>query len=117
MADRTLTAAGFDRLRAQFNPNAWSGRIEGGYRFRAQRFGITPYAAGRLRRSGLSTYAEQAATILRWPTLRRVSPTPAVNSACALTSIWADECYSDTAPVACMVKPHGLRYLTALAAP
>ena len=31
--DRTVTVAGFDRLRAQFNANAFSGRIEGGYRF------------------------------------------------------------------------------------
>ena len=31
--DRTVTVAGIDRLRAQFNANAWSGRVEGGYRF------------------------------------------------------------------------------------
>ena len=30
--DRTVTIAGIDRLRAQFNANAWSGRVEGGYR-------------------------------------------------------------------------------------
>ena len=31
--DRTVTVAGVDRLRAEFNANAWSGRVEGGYRF------------------------------------------------------------------------------------
>jgi uncharacterized protein YhjY with autotransporter beta-barrel domain len=31
--NRTVTAAGFDQLRAEFNANAWSGRLEGGYRF------------------------------------------------------------------------------------
>ena len=31
--DRTVTIAGIDRLRAQFNANAFSGRVEGGYRF------------------------------------------------------------------------------------
>ena len=31
--DRTVIIAGVDRLRAQFNANAWSGRAEGGYRF------------------------------------------------------------------------------------
>ncbi len=32
--ERTVTAAGFERLRAQFNANAYSGRIEGGYSLR-----------------------------------------------------------------------------------
>ena len=31
--DRTLTIAGGDQLRAEFNANAFSGRVEGGYRF------------------------------------------------------------------------------------
>lgn len=31
--NRTVTVAGADQLRAEFNANAWSGRIEGGYRF------------------------------------------------------------------------------------
>ena len=31
--DRTVTIAGVDRLRAAFNANAYSGRVEGGYRF------------------------------------------------------------------------------------
>jgi uncharacterized protein with beta-barrel porin domain len=57
--DRTVTVAGIDRLRAQFNANAWSGRIEGGYRFVAQGFGWTPYAAGQFTTFDLPAYAEQ----------------------------------------------------------
>jgi hypothetical protein len=39
--------AGFDQLQARFNANAYSGRIEGGYRFVSPwvNVGITPYAA------------------------------------------------------------------------
>ncbi|WP_363318103.1 autotransporter outer membrane beta-barrel domain-containing protein [Bradyrhizobium sp.] len=40
--ERTVTVAGVDRLRAQFNANAWSGRIEGGYRFVTSWMGVTP---------------------------------------------------------------------------
>ena len=58
--DRTVTVAGVDRLRAQFNANAWSGRVEGGYRFVAQGFGWTPYAAGQFTTFDLPAYAEQA---------------------------------------------------------
>jgi autotransporter-associated beta strand protein len=58
--DRTVTVAGIDRLRAQFNANAWSGRIEGGYRFVSQGFGWTPYAAGQFTTFALPVYAEQA---------------------------------------------------------
>src|SRR6202000_819296 len=31
--DRTVAVAGIDHLRAEFNANAWSGRLESGYRF------------------------------------------------------------------------------------
>jgi uncharacterized protein with beta-barrel porin domain len=55
-----VTVAGIDRLRAEFNANAWSGRVEGGYRFVAQGFGITPYAAGQFTAFELPTYSEQA---------------------------------------------------------
>jgi uncharacterized protein with beta-barrel porin domain len=58
--DRVVTVAGIDRLRAQFNANAWSGRIEGGYRFVSQGFGWTPYAAGQFTTFELPAYAEQA---------------------------------------------------------
>jgi uncharacterized protein with beta-barrel porin domain len=61
--DRTVTIAGFDQLRARFNANAWSGRVEGGYRFVAPAFGgigITPYAGGQFTTFELPNYAEQA---------------------------------------------------------
>jgi uncharacterized protein with beta-barrel porin domain len=59
--DRTVTIAGVDRLRAQFNANAFSGRVEGGYRFVApwMGLGITPYAAGQFTTFELPAYAEQ----------------------------------------------------------
>jgi len=61
--DRTVTVAGIDQLRARFNANAWSGRIEGGYRFVTPwvgGIGITPYAAGQFTTFDLPAYAEQA---------------------------------------------------------
>jgi uncharacterized protein with beta-barrel porin domain len=57
--DRTVTAAGVDRLRAEFNANAYSGRVEGGYRFATPWMGITPYAAGQFTTYSLPAYAEQ----------------------------------------------------------
>ena len=60
--DRTLTIAGIDHLRAEFTPNAWSGRVEGGYRFVAPwigGLGITPYAAAQVTTFDLPGYAEQ----------------------------------------------------------
>lgn len=57
--DRTVTAAGVDRLRAEFNANAYSGRIEGGYRYATPWMGITPYAAGQFTTYSLPAYAEQ----------------------------------------------------------
>jgi autotransporter-associated beta strand protein len=56
--DRTVTVAGIDRLRANFNANSWSGRLEGGYRFVAQGMGLTPYAAGQFTTFQLPNYAE-----------------------------------------------------------
>jgi uncharacterized protein with beta-barrel porin domain len=61
--NRTVTAAGSDQLRAQFNANAFSGRLEGGYRFVAPwvgGVGITPYAAAQFTTFDLPGYAEQA---------------------------------------------------------
>ena len=60
--DRTVTVAGIDQLRAQFNANAWSGRLEGGYRFVSpwMGIGVTPYAAGQFTTFDLPAYAEQA---------------------------------------------------------
>jgi uncharacterized protein with beta-barrel porin domain len=57
--DRTLTIAGIDRLHAEFNANAYSGRVEGGYRFVTRWMGITPYAAGQFTTYSLPAYAEQ----------------------------------------------------------
>jgi len=57
--DRTVTLAGVDRLRAEFNANAYSGRVEGGYRFAAPWMGVTPYAAGQFTTYSLPAYAEQ----------------------------------------------------------
>jgi outer membrane autotransporter protein len=58
--DRTVTVAGVDRLRAQFNANAFSGRVEGGYRFLVPWMGtgLTPYAAGQFTTFDLPDYAE-----------------------------------------------------------
>jgi uncharacterized protein with beta-barrel porin domain len=58
--DRTVTIAGIDQLRAHFNANAWSGRIEDGYRFVTPWIGVTPYAAGQFTTFDLPAYAEQA---------------------------------------------------------
>jgi autotransporter-associated beta strand protein len=59
--DRYVTLAGLDHLRAEFNANAWSGRLEGGYRFVAPvlgGIGIAPYAAGQFTSFDLPAYAE-----------------------------------------------------------
>jgi autotransporter-associated beta strand protein len=56
--DRTVTIAGADQLRARFNANAWSGRVETGYRFVTPVMGVTPYAAGQFTTFDLPSYAE-----------------------------------------------------------
>jgi uncharacterized protein with beta-barrel porin domain len=59
--DRTVAIAGIDQLHAQFHANAWSGRIEGGYRFGTPwGMGITPYAAAQFVTFALPAYAETA---------------------------------------------------------
>jgi uncharacterized protein with beta-barrel porin domain len=61
--NRTVTVAGTDQLQAKFNANAFSGRLEGGYRFVAPwigGIGITPYAAAQFTTFHLPSYAEQA---------------------------------------------------------
>ncbi|MET4625582.1 uncharacterized protein with beta-barrel porin domain [Bradyrhizobium sp. I1.8.5] len=63
--DRTVTIAGADHLQARFNANAWSGRLEGGYRFVAPVIGgvgLTPYAAVQFTTFDLPSYTEQAIT-------------------------------------------------------
>ncbi|MDB5676851.1 MAG: hypothetical protein JWM65_3833, partial [Sphingomonas bacterium] len=59
--DRTVTIAGVDRLRAQFNANAFSGRVEGGNRYVLPwigGIGLTPYAAAQVTAFDLPAYAE-----------------------------------------------------------
>jgi uncharacterized protein with beta-barrel porin domain len=58
--NRTVTIAGVDQLRAEFNANAISGRVEGGYRFVTPWIGVTPYAAGQFTNFDLPAYAEAA---------------------------------------------------------
>jgi uncharacterized protein with beta-barrel porin domain len=61
--NRTVTVAGLDQLRAEFNANAFSGRLEGGYRFVSPAtggIGITPYAAAQFVTFDLPAYAERA---------------------------------------------------------
>lgn len=56
--DRTLAVAGMERLRAGFQANVFSGRLEGGYRFATPWAGFTPYAAGQFVTLDLPAYAE-----------------------------------------------------------
>jgi uncharacterized protein with beta-barrel porin domain len=61
--DRTVTIAGIDQLRARFNANALSGRVEGGYRFVVPVFGgvgVAPYVADQFTTFWLPSYAEGA---------------------------------------------------------
>ena len=61
--NRTVMLAGIDQLQAKFNANAFSGRVEGGYRFVSPwigGIGITPYAAAQFTTFDLPAYAEQA---------------------------------------------------------
>ena len=61
--NRTVTLAGIDQLQARFNANAFSGRVEGGYRFVSPwigGIGITPYGAAQFTTFDLPAYAEQA---------------------------------------------------------
>jgi outer membrane autotransporter protein len=61
--NRTVTLAGLDQLQARFNANAFSGRVEGGYRFVTPwigGIGLTPYAAAQFTTFDLPAYAEQA---------------------------------------------------------
>ncbi|WP_128953488.1 autotransporter domain-containing protein [Bradyrhizobium guangzhouense] len=59
ITDRTVTAAGVDRLRAEFNANTYSARLEGGYRFATRGIGLTPYAAAQVTSFDLPAYAER----------------------------------------------------------
>ncbi len=90
--DRTVTVGAVDRLRAQFNANAFSGRAEGGYRFVAH--GSAASASRRMppdssRRSTCQPTPSKlspARTPSPSPTAQGASPPRAANSACAPTS-------------------------------
>ncbi|WP_244659399.1 autotransporter outer membrane beta-barrel domain-containing protein [Bradyrhizobium guangdongense] len=58
--NRIVTAAGTDQLRARFNANAVSGRLEGGYRQATPWIGLTPYAALQATLFSLPSYQEFA---------------------------------------------------------
>jgi autotransporter-associated beta strand protein len=61
--NRTVTVSGVDQLSAGFNANAFSGRLEGGYRFVSPwigGIGLTPYVAGQFTTIDLPGYAEQS---------------------------------------------------------
>ena len=50
-----------DKLHAEFDANALSGRVEGGYRVATKWIGITPYTAGQFTTFFLPGYAESVA--------------------------------------------------------
>jgi uncharacterized protein with beta-barrel porin domain len=59
--DRVVTVAGLDQLRAKFNANSYSGRIEAGNRFVTPwigGLGLTPYGAVQVTAFDLPSYAE-----------------------------------------------------------
>lgn len=63
--DRLVAAGVTDRLRAAFNANAYSGRVEGGHRSLLPALGgvgVTPYAAVQVSVLDLPAYAETSAS-------------------------------------------------------
>ncbi|WP_247987625.1 autotransporter outer membrane beta-barrel domain-containing protein [Bradyrhizobium sp. 186] len=58
--NRIVTIAGVDQLRARFNADVVSGRIEGGYRQATSWIGLTPYAALQATMFSLPSYSEFA---------------------------------------------------------
>ena len=61
--DRYVSMMGVDHLRANFNANAYSGRLELGHRFLTPWFGgvgVSPYAAAQITAFELPSYAERA---------------------------------------------------------
>ncbi|KIZ34276.1 autotransporter outer membrane beta-barrel domain-containing protein, partial [Rhodopseudomonas palustris] len=61
--DRMITAVGTEQLRANFNANAYSGRIEAGHRWEVAELGgigLTPYAAIQVTAFDLPAYAEKS---------------------------------------------------------
>jgi uncharacterized protein with beta-barrel porin domain len=63
--DRYVTVANVDHLRAEFNTNSYSGRLELGHRFLTPWLGgvgVSPYAAAEVTAFALPSYAERAIT-------------------------------------------------------
>ena len=60
--DRTISVAGVDRLRGDFNAASFGARLEGGYRFAVRGAGITPYAAVQAQGFRNSGFGETAAS-------------------------------------------------------
>ena len=60
--DRTVTASGTDVLRASFQPQALTARLEGGHRFDTGIFGVTPYAGLQSTAFFMPSYSERAAS-------------------------------------------------------
>jgi autotransporter-associated beta strand protein len=58
--NRMVSGPDGGQMHADFNANAFSGRLESGWRFDAGSIGLTPYAAGQLTRLFLPGYSEQA---------------------------------------------------------
>jgi uncharacterized protein with beta-barrel porin domain len=61
--DRYVSVAGVDHLRAEFNTNSYSGRLELGHRYLAPWFGglgVSPYVAAQVTAFELPAYAERA---------------------------------------------------------
>jgi uncharacterized protein with beta-barrel porin domain len=90
--DRTVTAGGASQLRAEFDANAFSGRLEGGYRFVAPwagGIGITPYAAAQFTPSTclpMPSRPSPAPAPSRWPIMPRTSRIRAASLASAPTN-------------------------------
>ncbi|WP_246700911.1 autotransporter domain-containing protein [Rhodopseudomonas sp. BR0M22] len=62
--ERTVAIGGLNQLRANFNANAYSARVEAGHRWIAPvigGLGVSPYAAAQVTAFDLPAYAEQAA--------------------------------------------------------
>ena len=62
--ERTVAIGGLNQLRANFNANAYSARVEAGHRWVTPvigGLGLTPYAAAQVTAFDLPAYAEQAA--------------------------------------------------------
>jgi hypothetical protein len=60
-SDRQAAQAGNDQLNAAVNANAYSSRIESGYRIATPWLGITPYVAGQVTMFRLAAYTSQSA--------------------------------------------------------